>query len=42
MDFFTLQDFLTFTKGSCYVMMFVLLMIFIPFWFFLTDREKKN
>ena len=42
MDFFTLQDFLTFTKGTGYILMFVVLMAFIPFWNFLTEREKKN
>lgn len=42
MDFYTLQDFLTFTKGTGYVIMFVLLMVFIPFWLVLTEREKKH
>lgn len=42
MDFYTLQDFFTHTKGTGYVMMFVLLMVFIPFWLYLTEREKKN
>ena len=42
MDFHTLQDFLTFTKGMSYILMFALLMIFIPFWLFLTERENKG
>ncbi|MDJ0762112.1 MAG: hmc operon protein 4 [Myxococcota bacterium] len=42
MDFYTLQDFLTFTKGMGYGMMFIALMTFIPFWLFLTDREKRG
>ena len=42
MDFVTLQDFYTFTKGSCYVAMLVLLVCFIPFWLYLTEREDKE
>ena len=42
MDFYTLQDFLNFTKGSAYVMMLVVAVAFIPFWLFLTDREEKE
>jgi hypothetical protein len=38
----TMQDFLTFTKGSCYILAGLAVVIFIPFWLFLTDREKKN
>ena len=41
MDFYTLQDFLNFTKGSAYVLMLVVVVCFIPFWLFLTDREQK-
>ena len=40
MDFYTLQEFLNFTKGSGYLMMLILLVMFIPFWIFLTEREK--
>ena len=36
----TLQDFLTFTKGICYIVAAVFLIGFIPFWRLLTDREK--
>ncbi len=42
MDFHVLQDFLTFTKGSCYVAMLIILVTFIPYWLYLTDREKKD
>lgn len=42
MDFHTLQDFLTFTEGSGYIVMLVILVCFIPFWFYLTEREKKD
>ncbi len=36
----TLWDFLTWTKGVSYVLAFVVLVAFIPFWGFLTQREK--
>jgi hypothetical protein len=38
----TLFDFLTFTKGWTYVTAGICLVAFIPFWRFLTDREKKS
>lgn len=37
----TLWDFLTFCKGWTYVAAFGFLVTFIPFFLFLTDREKK-
>jgi hypothetical protein len=36
----TLWDFLTFTKGYSYIIAFILLAVFIPFWSFLTEREE--
>ena len=36
----TLFDYLTFTKGLTYVTAGIILVSFIPFWRFLTDREK--
>ena len=42
MEYHTLQDFLTFTEGICYVLMLVLLVCFIPFWRYLTEREKED
>jgi hypothetical protein len=36
----TLFDFLTLTKGVCYGLAGLLLLCFIPFWRFLTAREK--
>lgn len=39
---YTLWDFLTFTKGWAYVIAFALLLGFIPFYLFLTDRERKD
>ncbi len=38
---YTLWDFLTHTKGVAYVVAFALLLCFIPFWSYLTDRERK-
>ena len=38
----TLWDFLTQTKGWVYVIAFALLLVFIPFWMYLTEREKKD
>jgi hypothetical protein len=38
----TLWDFLTYTKGISYVVAFIFLVIFVPFWGFLTEREKKD
>ncbi|HKK32888.1 MAG TPA: hmc operon protein 4 [Desulfomicrobiaceae bacterium] len=37
--YYTLQDFLTFTKGFTYVLMGVGLVGFIGFWRFLTARD---
>ena len=38
----TLWDFLTYTKGWTYVWAFAFMLAFIPFYLFLTDREKKK
>jgi len=38
--FETLFDFLTHTKGVAYIIAFALLLGFIPFFRFLTDREE--
>ena len=35
-----MQDFLTWTKGSCYVLGLIVLLAFIPFWLYLTEREE--
>ena len=40
MDAVTLFDFLTLTKAACYVGAGLLLASFIPFWLFLTGRER--
>ncbi len=42
MGFQTLQDFLAYTDGSCYLVMLIILVCFIPFWLYLTEREKED
>ena len=37
----TLWDFLTYTKGATYFIAFGLMIGFVPFLLFLTEREKK-
>ena len=36
----TLWDFLTATKGATYLVAFALMLGFIPFFLYLTEREK--
>ncbi len=36
---YTMFDFLTHTKGMTYLVAFGFLLLFIPFWRFLTERE---
>jgi hypothetical protein len=38
----TLFDFITFTKGMAYVIAGLLMVGFIPFWLFLTERESDR
>jgi hypothetical protein len=38
----TLYDFLTHTKGIGYIIAGVLLLSYIPFWRFLTERERER
>jgi hypothetical protein len=38
----TLFDFLTHTEGITYILIGVLLIGFIPFWRFLTERERED
>jgi hypothetical protein len=38
----TLFDFLTYTKGHAYIVAGLLLLAFIPFWRFLTEREGEE
>ncbi len=36
----TLYDFLTVTKGHAYIIAFALMIAFVPFFTYLTEREK--
>jgi hypothetical protein len=38
----TLFDFLTHAEGITYMLIGVLLISFIPFWKFLTERERRE
>jgi hypothetical protein len=40
--FFTLQDFMTFTKGVTYLLMIVALCSITGFWLFLTERDDVH
>lgn len=40
-EFFTLQDFMTFTKGITYLLMVVSLCAITGFWLFLTERDTE-
>ncbi|MGE4552291.1 MAG: sulfate respiration complex protein HmcD [Desulfovibrionaceae bacterium] len=42
MHFYTLQDFLTHTKGLIYVLMGGALVCFVLWWRFLTGRDPEN
>jgi hypothetical protein len=41
-EFFTLQDFMTFTKGITYILMVVSLCAITGFWLFLTERDSDQ
>lgn len=41
-EFFTLQDFMTFTKGITYLVMVVSLCAITGFWLFLTERDTDH
>ena len=40
--FYTLQDFMTQTKGITYIIMGVILIVMPLFWVFLTDKDDKK
>jgi len=42
MDFFTLQDFYTYTKGIAYILIVVTLIGMAVFWLYLTDHESDD
>lgn len=40
--FYTLQDHMTFTKGTIYVLMVLILACFVAYWTFLSGREEED
>ena len=40
--FYTLQDFMTHTKGVTYIVMGIVLILLPLFWLFLTDKDEKK
>ncbi len=40
MEFYTLQEFMTYTKGITYLLMAAILVGMTGFWLFLTDRDE--
>ncbi|MDM8539897.1 hypothetical protein QUF75_15230 [Desulfococcaceae bacterium HSG7] len=40
MEFYTLQEFLTYTKGIAYLLIAAILVSVTGFWLFLTDRDE--
>ncbi|MFZ3047647.1 MAG: hypothetical protein WA151_17180 [Desulfatirhabdiaceae bacterium] len=40
--FFTLQDFMTFTKGVTYILMIISLCAITGFWLFLSERDSAT
>ena len=42
MEFFTLQDFYTYTKGIAYILIVLTLVGMAVFWLYLTDHENDD
>ena len=40
--FYTLYDFLAYTKGVLYVLVVICLLSVVGFWFFLTGRDEED
>jgi len=40
--FYTLQDFMTFSKGITYLIMGAILVLMPLYWLFLTDKDEKK
>jgi hypothetical protein len=40
--FYTLQDFMTYTKGTAYLLIIAALLGILAFWRFLTERETPS
>jgi hypothetical protein len=41
-NFYSLQDFLLYTKGAAYYLMGVMLLAILGFWHFMTGRDEEN
>ena len=41
-NFYTLQDFLLYTKGAAYYLMGAMLLGILGFWLFITGRDEEN
>jgi hypothetical protein len=41
-NFYTLHDFLVYTKGAAYYLMGAMLLGFLGFWFFITGRDEDK
>ena len=41
-NFYSLQDFLLYTKGAAYYLMGAMLLGILGFWHFLTGRDEEN
>ena len=40
--FYTLQDFMVYTKGAAYYLMGAMLLGILGFWHFMTGRDEEN
>ena len=40
-EFFTLQDFFTYTEGVTYILIVAILFAMLGFWLFLTGRDEN-
>ncbi len=41
-DFYTLQDFMTYTKGVVYILLPLILIGFVGFWRFLSAQDREE
>ena len=41
-NFYTLHDFLVYTKGAAYYLMGLMLLGILGFWLFITGRDEEN
>lgn len=40
--FHVLQEYMTSTEGMCYILGGVLVLLFVPFWMFLNQRDREQ